>query len=367
MKAWLQNLTLAIVSTLLFLAVSEAGLWLLAPPPKPPFPKDMFTVADSAWILTPGFSGQMDNRADFHGKQATADSKGRRIVPAAPADAPTRMLVLGDSQTFGHGLSDEESWPNRLQETLNARNAAVKVENLGVPAINVDQYLARMRIVANELHPGDLVLIGLSWNDLITPQNIERPAVKLVGGYMVNANAGSEESSKARVRLYDATGIALPPMQDLKDMLEALSQTSALVHNLYPRAKALWYRLRENRPLDGIVASKVPEANFFLLAEIRDMATAKGARFAVALLPDKIFFDDAAYAVYSVNGRDFPQQNYMGYLARPLCEHFAITCLDTFPLLHDNQRATVAYAIDAHYTPNGARLIGRWMAEQLFP
>ncbi|MBC7952377.1 MAG: hypothetical protein H7Z12_11245 [Rhodospirillaceae bacterium] len=367
MRQFFTNLALTLASTLVFLMLCEAALWLVAPPPKPPFPKDMFTIMDGTWVVTPGFSGQMDNRVDFRGKQATADGKGRRVVPAAPADAPVHVKVLGDSQTFGHGLSDDESWPNRLQEALSARGINAKVENLGVPAINVDQYVVRLRNIAGELHPGDVVVVGISWNDLTTPQDVDQPAVQMVGGYMVSSASGSDESKQARVRLYDATGIALPPLQDLKSFLDGLSQTSALVHNLYPRAKAIYYRLRQNRPLDAITGAKVPEANMFLLSRMRDMAAAKGAKFVVALLPDRMFFEDDAYRIYSAGGRDYPEQNYMGYLARPLCERFALTCVDSFPLLHDNQHIPVAYRVDGHYTPEGARLIGPWLAGQLFP
>jgi lysophospholipase L1-like esterase len=365
MRRILLNLLTLFTSMVLFLAVAEAILWGVAPPPKPAFPKGMFQWEAGTWRLTPGFTGITDNRADFTDKRVTADALGRRIVPAAPADAPKRLWLLGDSQTFGHGLADEETWANRLQEEFNRQGRAITVINLGVPAINVDQYITRLRHTIGEIRPGDAILVGLSWNDIITPQQVERENIQVVDGYLVNAAPQmSQTALKARVVLFDATGIALPPFQDLKSFVESLSNTSALMHFLYPRVKALYYRYRSVRPLDAIMDGKVPEANFYLLAEMAALARDRGASFTVLSLPDKIFFEDQAYAVYSVNGRDFPQQNYPGHVIQPLCRHNHIACLDAFDILHQHQFDPVAYAQDGHYNPQGARVIAAWLATQ---
>lgn len=366
MKQALGNILTSVVAVVVFLAVAEAALWFIAPPPKQPFPKGMFEFAAEGWRLTPSFSGTTDNRADFHDKQVTADDKGRRAVPAAPTTAPHRLWLLGDSQTFGHGLADQETWANRLQEQFNAQARPIQVINLGVPAINVDQYLFRIRHLAAEVQPGDQVLVGLSWNDLVTPQQVEGDAIQLVEGYLVNTKPqASAESVRRRVVLYDITGIAVPPLQDLKTVLEFLSNNSAVAHFIYPRAKAIYYRNRTVRPLEAIVAGKVPEANFFMLSQIQEIVRSRGATLTVMSLPDKIFFEDAAYAVYSVNGRDFPQQNYPGYLIAPLCQKFQIRCLDSFDVLHQHQNDPVAYVEDGHYNPRGAQVIAQWLAPRI--
>ena len=156
------NLATSLLAIVVFLALAEAILWVSAPPPKPPFPKGMFEKVGSAWQLAPNFSGLTDNRVDYSDKVVTSDGQGRRTVPSAPMTAEHRLWLLGDSQTFGHGLSDDETWANRLQQELLARGLSLKVINLGVPAINVDQYLIRIQIIKDEIQPGDKVLVGLS-------------------------------------------------------------------------------------------------------------------------------------------------------------------------------------------------------------
>ncbi|KIL98965.1 hypothetical protein CCC_02415 [Paramagnetospirillum magnetotacticum MS-1] len=361
------NLLLTLVSCLTFLVVAELVAWQFNPPPSPGLPVDMFQGGPGGvWIMTPDFRGVMDNRVDFTNVPAAADSSGARIVPAAPAEAPRRLLVIGDSQTFGHGLSDEDSWPNRLQENLNRRDQAVKVSNLAIPAINIDQYLARVRVLAPSLGANDTILIGMSWNDLITPPS-DQESNRIVAGHLVSVGTGDSETAiQARVRIYDFTGIRVPRFQNLKTFLDTLSQESALVSTLYPRAKAIYYRLRDHSPVADLVKAGVPEANFLMMRQIAELIAPTGARLVVVLLPERMFFEDGPFAVYSVNGRDFPTPDYQAALALPLCKDAAITCLNAFPLLHDHHREGLVFPVDGHFNAKGAVLIGDWLASELY-
>lgn len=360
------NALLTLVSTLCFLGIAEFAAWQFNPPPRPGLPANMFQTSQGVWIVSPNFRGVMDNRVDFTGAPVSADSTGARIVPAAPAEAPKRLLVIGDSQTFGHGLSDRDSWPNRLQEDLNRRNQAVKVVNLGIPAINIDQYLARVRMLAPSLGPADTVLIGMSWNDLITPPS-DQESNRIVAGHLVSVGStDSEAGIEARVRFYDFTGIMVPRFQSVKSVLDTMSQNSALVATLYPRAKAIYYRWRDHSPVADLVKAGVPEANFLMMRQIAELVAPSGARLVTVLLPERMFFEDQAFAAYSVNGRDFPTPDYQAALALPLCQAAGITCLNAFPPLHDHHREGLVFPVDGHFNAKGAALIGRWLAGELY-
>jgi len=92
--------------------------------------------------------------------------EGERISPAAcrgPApdlDAELRVLVLGDSVTFGYGVPHEQSYPARLERRLAELDCGppqdpgaaprVQVLNGGVIGGSLRQFLARLR----ELAPG---------------------------------------------------------------------------------------------------------------------------------------------------------------------------------------------------------------------
>ena len=114
------------------------------------------------------------------------------------------------------------------------------------------------------------------------------------------------------------------------------------------------------------VKAGVPEANFLMMRQIADLIRPQGARLAVVLLPERMFFEDAPFAVYSVNGRDFPTPDYQAGVALPLCRAAGIPCLNAFPLLHDHHREGLVFPVDGHFNAKGAALIGPWLAGELY-
>lgn len=78
-----------------------------------------------------------------------------------------RILVLGDSVTFGHGTLDETTYPFLLEQRLRQWQPDVKWEvwNLGVPGYNTSQELAYLTEVGSRYDP-DLAIVGFFANDL---------------------------------------------------------------------------------------------------------------------------------------------------------------------------------------------------------
>jgi hypothetical protein len=95
------------------------------------------------------------------GRQVTVtiDKNGRRIVPGAASEG-TVVHVVGDSQIFGWGLSDDETICSRLQSQLGS---GFHVVNHGVPGLGPYGYIQLLRDVpVNEL----TVLVQTEENDL---------------------------------------------------------------------------------------------------------------------------------------------------------------------------------------------------------
>ena len=86
-----------------------------------------------------------------------------------------RILVLGDSVTFGHGSVYETTYPALLEERLRRWRPDVdwQVWNAAVPGYNTSQELAHLLEVAPRFQP-DLVVVGFYENDLID-NNRRRP------------------------------------------------------------------------------------------------------------------------------------------------------------------------------------------------
>jgi len=92
--------------------------------------------------------------------------RSERQDQLAKAANTFRILVLGDSVTFGHGAVHD--YPSLLERQLKAWRPEVdwQVWNLGVPGYNTAQEVAYLEEVGQAYKP-DLVVVGFFINDII--------------------------------------------------------------------------------------------------------------------------------------------------------------------------------------------------------
>jgi lysophospholipase L1-like esterase len=89
----------------------------------------------------------------------------REPVPEGPRPAGRqRVLVLGDSTFFGHGVPDGGTLEAQLQGLLRARGVDVEVINGGIPGYSTEQTRMLLDDVGWSLEP-TLLLIGNVWSD----------------------------------------------------------------------------------------------------------------------------------------------------------------------------------------------------------
>lgn len=81
----------------------------------------------------------------------------------AAADAPTRILVLGDSLVSGYGLPAGEDFPARLEAALIARGHSVRLINAGIAGDTTSGGLARLDWSLAE--KPEIVIVELGAND----------------------------------------------------------------------------------------------------------------------------------------------------------------------------------------------------------
>jgi lysophospholipase L1-like esterase len=81
------------------------------------------------------------------------------------AGSVRRVLCVGDSHTYGTGVSAREAYPGRLQEVLDGRAPGVySVVNKGVPGFSTTQVRSRLSTLVGRLHP-DVVIVWCGAND----------------------------------------------------------------------------------------------------------------------------------------------------------------------------------------------------------
>jgi hypothetical protein len=126
-------------------------------------PGFFLTDATRGQRLSPGYDGW------FAGVPARINSLGFRDRKEYSLDKPPntfRILVLGDSVTFGHGTLDDTTYPYLLEQQLRKWRPDVNWEvwNLGVPGYNTGQELAYLEEIGPRARP-DLVIVGFYPND----------------------------------------------------------------------------------------------------------------------------------------------------------------------------------------------------------
>jgi hypothetical protein len=126
-----------------------------------------FYVSDAALgqRLRPGYNGWFAGVPVRINNLGFRDTRDYELKKAA---GTFRILVFGDSVTFGHGAVYETTYPYLLEGKLESWRPDVRwqVWNLGVPGYNTGQELAYLREVGTRYDP-DLVVIGFYENDLI--------------------------------------------------------------------------------------------------------------------------------------------------------------------------------------------------------
>src|SRR5262245_6639836 len=114
----------------------------------------------------------------YFGADCATNSFGFRSPPvevAKPADA-YRVVVLGDSVAFGHGVAIDDAFPHQLELLLQAELQGRKVEviNTGVSGYNLAMEVATLVDKGLQFKP-DLVVYHYVGNDLDLPPLIVTP------------------------------------------------------------------------------------------------------------------------------------------------------------------------------------------------
>ena len=207
------------------------------------------------WTLRPGLRGVQA----FPGKKLSSNTHGLRGAREYAYDRPSgiaRVVVLGDSFTFGEDVDDAETWPHRLEEML----PATEVLNLGVHGYGHDQMLLYLEEEGLKYHP-DLVVVGFLPDDmernLVAFRDYAKPRFVLQDGRLTlrNVPVPSPEGVLARE----------PFRLKFLDLLSMLGGQ---------------YERRTGRE-----QAAMREITLALLDEMNAVAAAAGARIAFAYLP----------------------------------------------------------------------------------
>jgi lysophospholipase L1-like esterase len=170
------NFALAVASMGVGIGVLELGLRIALPKPIHfRYPQESYDFdSEIAHVLRPS------QHAYTHDREVWINAKGQRGREFSPLPEPgvVRVLALGDSQTFGNGLAQDETWPKQLEIELGARAGAAgphfEVVNGGIPGSDTWQHERLLPRLADLYHP-QLAVLAFYVND-VSPRYAPQPA-----------------------------------------------------------------------------------------------------------------------------------------------------------------------------------------------
>lgn len=116
------------------------------------------------------------------------------------AEAPTKILVMGDSLSAGYGIDIEDGWVSLLEKQLTQKNN-VQIINASVSGETSSGGKSRLPMLLNQ-HQPDIVILELGGNDALRGQPLKLLEQNLQ--FMINA------SKKANAKVLLA-GMQIPP------------------------------------------------------------------------------------------------------------------------------------------------------------
>ncbi len=221
-----------------------------------------------------------------------------------------RVACLGDSVTLGYGIRPQESWPQVLEDLLDARGGRAEVFNVAFGGWSTRQELIAYRRLARKYRP-DQVLLGICLNDVPEMQN----------------------------------NLTRPPR-----LVRALYRRSALVRTV------VGARRREIASVEELfrdpASARVKDAFRLMFDDIRALEAdvrADGGRLAVVVFPFRFQVLPGA-----------PPPSAQRTIAE-FCAADGLPCLDALPALRDLGEA--AFIDYDHFSPAGARRVAETVAD----
>jgi lysophospholipase L1-like esterase len=354
---FLGPLGLVLASTLVALAIGEV-LARLAFPPVAQTLDEPFG-ASGAYEEHPVYGWRprpnINHRSRRFGVTYTTNSRGLRDREHSLERSPglRRIVVVGDSFTWGYGVHVQEGFP----EILESRMRGTEIVNLGVTAFGLRQEFDYLKL-EGVLYRPDIVILALCQND------IYRDSKSLQDIFRASAASRSKRT---------ASGLFGPVKVWLAHRLVLYGLAQQAINTNRPLVKTLvTLGLKEGlRGFDGLDTNLVPalrtyppelqasfEATEAELIEIRDWLVERKIRFILALIPALQAIDTRAFQ-HSISYTVFEPSDFdLGKPYRNL-EAFArtngIEVINTYPALKRRQESGASLYLrnDVHFNAAG--------------
>jgi lysophospholipase L1-like esterase len=260
-----------------------------------------------------------------------------------------RIMVIGDSFTFGKGVNLEETYAKQLERLLRDANFSCEVMNCGVIGYVMWQNLEVLKRKALSYQP-DLVILGVFLNDIgrsIPPYKDpsdwkgSNPFEKRTPGvtdrfYTLNSLKNWIYLFETKIR-YRRGHEYLKGIEERKKSIKPEGKTST------------WYKIMYGKMETRVYSEFVDAMNEFVYT-----AKSAGSKVLVVMIPDAAQLHD----------RD---RQSINRFVSDTCRRIGVPFVDITPRFEqvEDPRPLYLFPLDPHTSPEGHRLIAETIAEQI--
>jgi lysophospholipase L1-like esterase len=258
-KSFIVNATLFIISAIGGILLVEVSIALFSPQKvfQTKAPGAFFVRYDEeiGWTNKEGTEGIFSPSDDIPAAMVRINKSGLREkeVSIEKPSGANRILVLGDSNTFGYGIDEKQRFSNLLSERLPNSQEVV---NFGVFGFGTDQEALLFEREGLRYRP-DIVILAFSAGDLSDNMSsinsgVSKPFFNIEGNTLVLRNTPVPKSSP---------------------LMRVQSRTSGIKHYLYNHSHL--YRL---------LLYKIISLNLYMSDTVREMSEEEGINTTLAII-----------------------------------------------------------------------------------
>jgi lysophospholipase L1-like esterase len=341
-SSWRRKLLALAISLLVSLLLGEVVLRLVGVKPLYVNPEQRtFWQYHSrlGWHHRPGQSGRFAKEQFDTSVVINQHGLRDRDYPLDRVDGMRRILVLGDSFTWGFGVEQEQVFT----EVIESSEQGLEVINAGVSGYSPDQELIWLRETGMRFQP-DLVLLVLSGNDV---WGNHQDVISFVYG-------------KPRYRLaadgvLHLENVPVPKPRTSVSVRHWLRQRSSIAQLLISALERWRYRATTPDEIPRLESSDKVDRQPFpltlaLIREIEQVAAAGGARLAIV--------------TNSIYWAPWPDGNYSDFIDQLRLANYSVLDIDSLP---GYEKSRLQIPGDRHWNVEGHQLVGRgiqlWIRE----
>ena len=276
------------------------------------------------------------------------DHRGFRTAaePTAAATSAKRLLLLGDSFTFGSGVAYHETWPVRLQQALRQDGLLFEVINAGRRGADTRSEVSLLERLLPQVQPNFVLLVFLP-NDLFTNGPLE-------AGATLTSTTSRGMPSRVRTR------------RDKRSDFDVVTLGKRLLLSFDPSYVAL-YSISARREYFSAPPSdhclRQLETTESLLATAASLCRQAGVPFAVVSLPQQF----QVIAEASELAPDGVDVDHIDRSMREFAVRQGFRWISGQDALVEEYRKNgddLYFRLDGHLNTAGHSLVARWLSDR---